>query len=146
VEIQAREAVQEAVVINGSLPMKLISLTIPFRMAGASGAIARLDQAFLTGRAFESVRQQVAVDGRLIDPWHLAAMLEGLRLRMDPYLLIIDRADILDKVRAALTLHQWIVRPDFDQEGEVQGPRLFSPGSGDPASFARGSNGLSGMD
>ncbi len=39
---------------------------------------------------------------------------------MDPYLLIIDRGDILDKARAALTLHQWIVEPDFDQQGEVQ--------------------------
>ncbi len=39
--------------------------------------------------------------------------------RMDPYLRMIDRADILDKAKAALTLHQWIVEPDFDQEGEV---------------------------
>ncbi len=33
---------------------------------------------------------------------------------MDPYLRIIDAA------RRALTLHQWPVEPDFDQEGEVQ--------------------------
>jgi hypothetical protein len=29
------------------------------------------------------VRRQAAVDGHAIDPWHLAAVLEGLRLRMD---------------------------------------------------------------
>ena len=98
-------------------------------LAGAAAAIARLDQAlashplaqaFLYRARLESVRRQAAVDGQLIDPWHLAATIEGLRLRMDPYLRIIDRGDILDKARAALTLHQWIVEPDFDQEGEVQ--------------------------
>ncbi len=98
-------------------------------LAGAAAAIARLDQAlaghplaqaFLYRTRLESVRRQAAVDGQLIDPWHLAATLEGLRLRMDPYLRIIDRGDILEKARTALTLHQWIVEPDFDQEGEVQ--------------------------
>jgi hypothetical protein len=98
-------------------------------LAGAASAIARLDQAlashplaqaFLYRARLESVRQQAAVDGQLIDPWHLAATLEGLRLRMDPYLRIIDRGMILDRARAALALHQWIVEPDFDQEGEVQ--------------------------
>ena len=104
----------------------------PMALAGAlaaAAAIARLDQAlaghplaqaFLYRARLEFVRRQAAVDGQLIDPWHLAAALEGLRLRMDPYLRIIDRADILDKARAALALHQWIVEPDFDQEGEVQ--------------------------
>jgi len=98
-------------------------------LAGAASAIARLDQAlashplaqaFLYRARLESVRQQAAVDGQLIDPWHLAATIEGLRLRMDPYLRIIDRGAILDRARAALALHQWIVEPDFDQEGEVQ--------------------------
>jgi hypothetical protein len=98
-------------------------------LAGAASAIARLDQAlashplanaFLYRARLESVRQQAAVDGQLIDPWHLAATLEGLRLRMDPYLRIIDRGIILDRAGAALALHQWIVEPDFDQEGEVQ--------------------------
>ena len=98
-------------------------------LAGAASAIARLDQAlashplaqaFLYRARLESVRQQAAVDGQLIDPWHLAATIEGLRLRMDPYLRIIDRGEILDRARAALALHQWIVEPDFDQEGEVQ--------------------------
>jgi hypothetical protein len=98
-------------------------------LAGAASAMARLDQALaghplaqavLYRTRLESVRRQAAVDGALIDPWHLAASLEGLRLRMDPYLRIIDRGEILDKARTALALHQWIVEPDFDQEGEVQ--------------------------
>jgi hypothetical protein len=37
---------------------------------------------------------QAAVDGRGIDPWHLAAIVEGLRLGMDRTLRIVDRGDI----------------------------------------------------
>ncbi|MGD0106836.1 MAG: hypothetical protein ABSC06_22780 [Rhodopila sp.] len=95
----------------------------------ASGAIARLDQAldnhplrtaFLYRTRLEAVRRQAAVDGHGIDPWHLAAVLEGLRLRMDHALRIVDRGQIFEAARTALTLHQWIVEPDFDQEGEIQ--------------------------
>jgi hypothetical protein len=71
----------------------------------ASGAIARLDQAldghpllpaFLYRARLEAVRRQAAIDGQLIDPWHLAAVLEGLRLRMDHALRIIDRGVIFE--------------------------------------------------
>jgi hypothetical protein len=98
-------------------------------LAAAAAAIARLDQALanhplrhaLLYRArLEAVRQQAATDGALIDPWHLAATIEGLRLQMDPYLRIIERGQILDAARCALALHQWLVEPDFDQEGEIQ--------------------------
>ena len=70
----------------------------------AARAIARLDQslnghpllpAFLYRARLEAVRRQAAVDGQLIDPWHLAAVLEGLRMRMDHELRIIDRGVIL---------------------------------------------------
>jgi len=96
----------------------------------AAATFARLDQAlqnhplraaFLYRVRLDAVRRQAAVDGQSIDPWHLAAVLEGLRLRMDGALRIIDRGAIFDAARHALTLHQWIVAPDFDQEGEVQG-------------------------
>lgn len=105
------------------------SLAMAAALADASAAIARLDQAlashplrhaFLYRVRLDAVRRQAAVDGELIDPWHLAALLEGLRLRMDPYLRIIDRGRIIDAARTALALHQWLVEPDFDQEGEVQ--------------------------
>jgi hypothetical protein len=95
----------------------------------AAAAFARLDQAlqnhplraaFLYRVRLDAVRRQAAVDGQSIDPWHLAAVLEGLRLRMDGALRIIDRGTIFEAARHALTLHQWIVAPDFDQEGEVQ--------------------------
>ena len=95
----------------------------------AVAAIVRLDQAldhhpllsaFLHRARLEAVRRQAAVDGRGIDPWHLAAVLEGLRLRMDHALRIVDRGEIFEAARTALALHQWITEPDFDQEGEVQ--------------------------
>lgn len=100
-------------------------------LEGAVGAIARLDQAldshpllpaFLYRARLEAVRRQASVDGHGIDPWHLAAILEGLRLRMPdhPGVTIIDRCEVFEAARTALGLHQWLVEPDFDQEGEVQ--------------------------
>jgi hypothetical protein len=95
----------------------------------AAAALARLDQAldnhpllpaFLHHARLEAVRRQAGTDGLAIDPWHLAALLEGLRLRMDSALRIIDRGAIFEAARHALQLHQWLTAPDFDQEGEVQ--------------------------
>ena len=98
-------------------------------LAQAAAALARLDQAlaghkllpaFLHRARLDAVRRQAAVDGQAIDPWHLAAVLEGCRLRMDGALRIIDRGAILAAARHALDLHQWLVAPDFDQEGAVR--------------------------
>ena len=98
-------------------------------LACAAGAFARLDQAlaghpllpaFFHRARLDAVRRQATVDGQAIDPWHLAAVLEGFRLRMDGALRIIDRGAILAAARHALDLHQWLVAPDFDQEGAVR--------------------------
>ncbi|MDD2878648.1 MAG: hypothetical protein PHT60_16065 [Acidiphilium sp.] len=95
----------------------------------ASGTIARLDQAvahhklrpaFLYRARLIAVRRQAAVDGQLIEPWHLAALLEGLRLRMDPDLSPYERGSIFEAARTALGHYQWLTAPDFDQEGEIQ--------------------------
>jgi hypothetical protein len=110
---------------------------LPFRadagllgaLARAAGAMARLDQAlnghpllpaFLYRTRLEAVRRQAAVDGQLIDPWHLAAFLEGLRLSLPDGLRIIERGVIVDAARSAFTLHQWITDPGFDEEDEVR--------------------------
>jgi hypothetical protein len=98
-------------------------------LARAAGAIARLDQALtlhpllpavLYRARLEAARHAAAVDGNGIDPWHLAAMLEGLRLRMDPSLSMRDRGAIFDAARHAFDQYQWLVAPDFDQEGDIQ--------------------------
>jgi hypothetical protein len=95
----------------------------------AAGAIARLDQAltghpllpaFLYRTRLEAVRRQAAVDGQLIDPWHLAAFLEGLRLSMPDGLRIIERGVIVDAAISAFNLHQWITDPGFDEEDEAR--------------------------
>jgi hypothetical protein len=95
----------------------------------AAGAFARLDQAladhplraaFLYRVRLEAVRRQAAVDGHGIDPWHLAATIEGLRLRMDHALGVVDRGAVFDAARTAFRLHQWITAPDADQEDAVR--------------------------
>jgi hypothetical protein len=110
-------------------PSKNLNPALAGALAQAAAALARLDQAlaghpllpaFLHRARLDAVRRQAAVDGLVIDPWHLAAVLEGFRLRMDGALRIIDRGAILAAARHALDLHQWLVAPDFDQEGAVQ--------------------------
>ena len=110
-------------------PGKNMDPALAGALAQAAAALARLDQAlaghpllpaFLHRARLDAVRRQAAVDGLVIDPWHLAAVLEGFRLRMDGALRIIDRGAILAAARHALDLHQWLVAPDFDQEGDVQ--------------------------
>jgi hypothetical protein len=90
----------------------------------AAAAIARLDT-LLTGHPLapawlwrirlEAVRRHAAADGLLIDPWHLAAVLEGVRFRMDPRAEIIDRGAIFAAARHALELWRWFARPDEAQ-------------------------------
>ncbi len=95
----------------------------------AAIAIGRLDQAlaghplrpaFLYRARLEAVRRQAAADGAAIDPWHLAAILEGLRLRMDHALRIIDRGTIFAAARHALGLHQWLIAPDAGQQEAIR--------------------------
>ena len=98
-------------------------------LAGAAAAIARLDEAlalhplrpaFLHRARLEAVRRQAAVDGQLIEPWHLAAVLEGLRLRMGDAPRIIDRGSIAAAAASALALYHWLVAPGCDEEGQIQ--------------------------
>jgi hypothetical protein len=119
-------------------------------LARAAAAIARLDQALaghpllpavLYRARLEAARHAAAVDGHGIDPWHLAAMLEGLRLRMDPYLSMRDRGAIFDAARHAFDQYQWLVAPDFDQEGEIQAAEKLlaaAPGATPLLAAARG--------
>ena len=103
--------------------------TLVAALARAASEIARLDQAlathpllpaFLYRARLDAVRRAAAVDGNGIDPWHLAAVLEGLRLRMDLDLDMLDRGAIFDAARHAFDQYQWLVTPDFDQEGTVR--------------------------
>jgi hypothetical protein len=93
-------------------------------LAQAAAALARLDQAShrhpllpaLGHRArLEAVRRQAAVDGFLIDPWHLAALIEGLRpRRMRGAQSLAEAGGVFEAGRAALALHRWLTAPDGD--------------------------------
>ena len=104
------------------------SPTLTASLASAASAVARLDEAlqnhplrsaFLYRARLDAVRRQAAVDGMLIDPWHLAAVLEGFRLHADARLGRVDRGTVIDAARHAFDQYQWLVFPDFDQEGVV---------------------------
>jgi hypothetical protein len=105
----------------------------------ASGAIARLD-ALLAGHPLEpawlwrirleAVRRQAAIDGRVIDPWHLAAVIEGVRFRMDRAAAIIDRGAIFEAARYALGLWRWFARPSEAQTEAIGCAAATLPAAG----------------
>jgi hypothetical protein len=94
----------------------------------AAAAVARLDTrltghplapAWLWRIRLEAVRRQAAVDGLAIDPWHLAAIVEGVRFRMDRGLAINDRGAIFAAARHALGLWRWFAQPDAEQSEAI---------------------------
>lgn len=99
-------------------------------LAAASAAVARLDAvaplhplrpALLHRARLDAARQQAAVDGALIDPWHLAAVLEGLPLRaMRDSARAMDAGAIHDAARLALDYHGWLAAPGLAAEREVR--------------------------
>src|SRR5262245_37647912 len=93
----------------------------------AAAAIARLDSALANHplapawayRArLEAVRRQAAIDGQIIDPWHLAALIEGVRFRLDSPAMI-DRGAVFAAARYAFDLYQWLARPDAAQQTAI---------------------------
>jgi hypothetical protein len=95
----------------------------------AAIAIARLDTmlsghplapAWLWRIRLEAVRRQAMADGLAIDPWHLAATIEGVRFRMDRGVEMIDRGEIFAAARHALGLWRWFVHPDPAQLDTIQ--------------------------
>jgi hypothetical protein len=93
----------------------------------AAGALARLDTAldshplaaaWLYRARLDAVRREVAIDGRLIDPWHLAAMIEGVRFRVSGATLL-DRGLIFAAAGHAFELYRWRVHPDPPQRDEI---------------------------
>ena len=92
----------------------------------AAAAIARLDSALAAHPLaavwayrvrLDAVRRQAAVDGRMIDPWHLAAMIEGVRLGLDRASALIDRGSIFDAARYAFDPLPVVCRAKRDAAG-----------------------------
>jgi hypothetical protein len=115
-------------------------------LARAAAALARLDQAcagphpllpaLLHRARLDAVRRQAAVDGHPIDPWHLAALVEGLRpRRLAGARSIAEAGGLFEAGRTALSHHRWLTALDFGGEGEVRAslvapPRRPEPGRG----------------
>lgn len=93
----------------------------------AAGALARLDAAldthplapaWLYRARLDAVRREAAVDGQLIEPWHLAAVIEGVRFRLTGE-TPLDRGVTFAAARHAFDLYRWHVHPDKDRQHQV---------------------------
>ncbi|WP_367161261.1 hypothetical protein ABUE34_15595 (plasmid) [Kozakia baliensis] len=94
----------------------------------AALAIGRLDQrllnhplrpAILFRERLEAARACAAVDGHWIDPWHLAAELEGLKPRIigeSAY----ERGNVIDAAKAAFDQYLWLTRPTIEQTTRLE--------------------------
>ncbi|MFT9198964.1 hypothetical protein [Gluconobacter oxydans] len=69
-----------------------------------------LRDAILFRARLEAARQCAAVDGFLVDPWQLAASLEGLRPRIRGH-DVFERGSEVDALRHAFEQYQWLNRP-----------------------------------
>jgi hypothetical protein len=101
------------------------ALTAPLERA--AGAVARLDSllaghplapAWAYRARLDAVRRQAAVDGQVIDPWHLAALIEGVRLRLDSPAMI-DRGVGFMAAHHAFELYRWFATPDAAQRAAI---------------------------
>lgn len=72
----------------------------------------------------EAARRAAGADGQLIDQWHLAALLAGLRLPLGAGERIAESGHVFAVARHALEVHQWLVDPDSNQESEIQRAEL----------------------
>jgi hypothetical protein len=110
-------------------PPPLFSGALAPELERAAGMIARLDSALASHplcpawvwRArLDAVRHQAAVDGQAIDPWHLAALIEGVRLRLDHMPALIDRGMLFAAAQHAFGLYRWFTAPDPAQRQAIE--------------------------
>src|SRR6516225_2164882 len=102
-----------------------LPVAIAAALEHAAGAVARLDSA-VSGHPLaaawswrarlEAIRRQTAVDGQAIDPWHLAALIEGVRFRLGPGPALLDRGAVFAAAQHAFALYRWFATPDDAQQ------------------------------
>jgi hypothetical protein len=112
---------------NGQVRLERLPAALASSLERVAGAIARLDSllaghplapAWAYRARLDAVRRQAAVDGQIIDPWHLAALIEGVRFRLDSPALI-DRGAVFAAARHAFELYQWFAKPDLEQQAAI---------------------------
>ena len=67
----------------------------------------------------DAIRRQAAVDGLVIDPWHLAALIEGVRFRLDHAPAMIDRGALFAAAHHAFELYRWFAVPDAPRQTAI---------------------------
>jgi hypothetical protein len=102
-------------------PPPRLAAALAGNLERAAGMIARLDAAlafhplrpaWVWRARLDAIRRQAAVDGKAIDPWHLAALIEGVRLRVDHLPPLLERGLLFAAARHAFDLYHWFVKPD----------------------------------
>jgi hypothetical protein len=97
-------------------------------LEAAAASLARLDAAldshplapaWLYRARLDAARREAAVDGELIDSWHLAALIEGVRFRLTGD-SALDRGATFAAARHALDLYRWRVRPGDERQEEIK--------------------------
>ena len=110
-------------------PAPRLSTALAGDLEHAAGMIARLDSALASHplapawawrTRLDAVRRQAAIDGQVIDPWRLAALIEGVRFRLDHTPALIDRGIVFDAARHAFALYRWFAMPDMAQREVIQ--------------------------
>src|SRR5215472_1503181 len=105
-----------------------LPLALAAALEHAVRAVARLDSAldrhplapaWAYRARLDAVRRQATVDGRVIDPWHLAAVIEGVRFRLGGSPALIDRGAVFAAARHAFALYRWFSGPDEAQQGAI---------------------------
>jgi hypothetical protein len=112
---------------NGQTRPERLPLALAADLEHAARAVSRLDSALArhplapawAWRArLDAVRRQALVDGEIIDPWHLAALIEGISFRLvGPSLL--DRGLVFAAAHHAFALYRWFVKPDADKQAAI---------------------------
>jgi hypothetical protein len=103
-------------------------LPVAASLERAAGVIARLDSAvarhplapaWAYRARLDAIHRQAAVDGQVIDPWYLAALIEGVRLRVDHVPAMLERGLLFGAAQHAFGLYRWFVRPDQAQQAAI---------------------------
>jgi hypothetical protein len=113
---------------DGQTRSEHLPLALAAALEHAARAVARLGSA-LAGHPLapawawrarlDAVRRQAAADGRAIDPWHLAAVIEGVRLRVEHVPPMLERGLLFAAAGHAFGLYRWFSRPDEPQQAAI---------------------------
>jgi hypothetical protein len=113
---------------DGQTRSERLPLALAAALEHAARAVARLDSALArhplapawAWRArLDAVRRQATVDGRAIDSWHLAALIEGVRFRLGGSPALIDRGAVFAAAHHAFALYRWFSGPDEAQQATI---------------------------